>query len=80
MGQNEAKVRQRPEDAPVASDGSFSSLSKTLEDLEQRLSRLSSTKTAAAAPTEEPAETATTRSAGEKLRIAAEARRARRPS
>ncbi|MBB3934382.1 peptidoglycan-binding protein [Aureimonas phyllosphaerae] len=80
MGQNEAKVRQRPEDAPAASDGSFSSLSKTLEDLEQRLSRLSSTKTAAAAPAEEPAEATATRSAGEKLRVAAEARRARRPS
>ncbi|KQQ85979.1 peptidoglycan-binding protein [Aureimonas sp. Leaf324] len=80
MGQNEAKVRQHPEDAPAASDGSFSSLSKTLQDLEQRLSRLSSTKTAAAVPAEDAVETVATRSAGEKLRIAAEARRARRPS
>lgn len=85
MSQNEAKVRQRAEDMPAASDTSFSSLSKTLEDLEQRLSRLSSTKPATnPAPSADRAPDGAAEraelSASEKLRLAAEARRARRPS
>ncbi|RIX98779.1 hypothetical protein D3218_16490 [Aureimonas flava] len=82
MSQNEAKVRHRPEEAHAPSDGSFSSLSKTLEDLEQRLSRLSSSKAQAGAPSAEPADAGETAepTPGEKLRAVAEARRARRPS
>ncbi|WP_279477616.1 peptidoglycan-binding protein [Aureimonas sp. SK2] len=83
MSHKEAKVRQRLEDSAPASDSSFSSLSKTLEDLEQRLSRLSSTKTAANAPQPQPlpeAETSRAQTTEEKMRAAVEARRAWRPS
>ncbi len=84
MSQNEAKARHRAEESQPTTDRSFSSLSKTLEDLEQRLSRLSSTKTPAnasgVAPTAEMDGMSTEPSASEKLRAAAEARRARRPS
>ncbi|WP_182087143.1 peptidoglycan-binding protein [Aureimonas sp. ME7] len=83
MSRNEAQVKPRASEATKPADTSVSTLAKTLEDLERRLSRLSSGKpepTPAAEATPLPAAEVPVATAGERLRAVAEARRAKRPS
>lgn len=80
MSRNDPHLKARADaDAPVA-EGSFTSLSKTLEDLEARLTRLSMGKR----PTEEAAQAAVNeqpaRDAAARLRSIAAARKAARPT